>query len=110
MSPDERIPTYNLDFSSMLLYQTECPRGHAKGAHPCSALPDATPLYCIARMDAAGIRPTGRPWLHRHQGPLNPYPVGFYLPQGAHWPNCGAVFVPVPSEFEYPRRRAGDSK
>ena len=104
MAADDRIRTLNLDSSLIMLFQTDCPTGHAKANRPCHLLSGATPLFCAARMAAAGVRPSGQSWMHTCQSLFDPYPVRILLPQRARCPKCGAVFIPIPGEIENPWR------
>lgn len=104
MPYDDGIRIVNLNTSTLMLLQTECPSGHSKGSIPCYTLPDKEALFCPERMRRAGIRPSGETWLHTCVGMIDPRPVRFLLPQRAHCPYCGAVFIRVPGEIERPWR------
>lgn len=104
MDHNEVPRTLNLNVSTFVLAQTECPRGHSKGSRPCHQLRDGMPLYCTARMDAASIRPTAGTWLHSCQGVFDLFPTRLLLSQRMRCPKCDAVFIKVPGEIEGPFR------
>lgn len=106
MLDDDGIRIVDLNTAMVMLLQTECPSGHSKGSSPCYAMPDKTALFCTSRIRRAGVRRSGDTWLHTCVGLLSdPRPVRFLLPQRAHCPYCGAVFIRVPGEVEQPWRR-----